>query len=217
VVPLRKHIRAPPVPRLDRRCRRNDNQPESTTSNPAVPAFAWAGLGAADVLYAFFAATWISARETTEPLGDLVFSYKLSDIDRFRESPSDEMGTYIDGGGWALLAASVLFIGLAVYSGSRLMRVAGIAAAVVGAAFSLDVGVGSPAMHTVTTDAGTTFTLSEGVGPWFALGGFCALAISTWLCPRQAKRRPAGWYPSETPGTLARQQQRSEEYPQLPQ
>ena len=173
----------------------------NATSKPAVPAFFWAGLGAAAVLYAFLGATWISARTTTEPLGHLIFSYKLSGIDRFRASSSDEVGSYVDGGGWALLAASVLFIGLAWYSGSRWMRGAGIAAAVVGAAFSLDIGVGSPAMHTVTTDAGT-FTLSEGVGPWFALGGFCALAISAWLCPRQAKPRPAGWYPSETPGLL---------------
>ena len=171
----------------------------STTSKPAVPAFARAGLGTAAVLYAFLGATWTIARTTTEPLGDLMFSYKLADIDRFRASSSDEVGSYVHGGGWALLAASVLFIGLALYSGSRSMRGAGIAAAVVGAAFSLDIAVGSSAMHTVTTDAGT-FTLSEGVGPWFAVGGFCALAISAWLCPRQAK--PAGWYPSETPGML---------------
>ena len=171
----------------------------STTSKPAVLAFARAGLGAAAVLYAFLGATWIFAQTTTEPFGYLMVSYKLSDIDRFRASESDEVGSYLHGGGWALLAASVLFIGLALYSGSRLMRGAGIAAAVVGAAFSLDDAVGSLAMQTVTTH-GVTFTLSEGVGPWFAVGGFCALAISAWLCPRRA--RPAGWYPSETPGML---------------
>jgi Protein of unknown function (DUF2510) len=152
----------------------------------------------AAVLYAFLGGTWITA-QTTPEFGDLIFSYKLSDLDRFRTSSSDEVGIYVHGGAWAILAAAVLFIGLALYSGSWSMRAAGIAAAAVGAGFSLDIAVGTPAVDTVTTDA-VTFTLTEGSGPWFAVGGFCALAVSAWLCPRRAKPWPAGWYGSQTAG-----------------
>ena len=115
-------------------------RPSTTTSKPAVPAFACAGLGAEAVLYAFIGATWVSAHTTAE-LGDLTLSYQMSDLDRFHNSTHDEVGIYINGGGWAFLAASVLFVGLALYSGSRSMRAASLAAAMVGALVSLDVGV----------------------------------------------------------------------------
>jgi hypothetical protein len=146
------------------------------------------------VVYALIGATWVSAQTTAE-LGDLTLSHKMPDVDRYRTS-NDEVGIYIHGGGWVILVASVLFVGLALYSGSRSMRAAGLVAAMVGALVSLDIAVDIPVKHTVTTAAGR-FILSESYGPWVAVGGFCVLAISAWLCPRQAKPTPAGWYPSQ--------------------
>lgn len=166
----------------------------ATTSKPAVPALVCAGLGAAAVVYALIGATWVSAQTTAE-LGDLTLSHKMPDVDRYRTS-NDEVGIYIHAGGWVILVASVLFVGLALYSGSRSMRAAGLVAAMVGALVSLDIAVDIPVKHTVTTAAGR-FILSESYGPWVAVGGFCVLAISAWLCPRQAKPTPAGWYPSQ--------------------